>query len=373
MNDNTHSSSEPGTHGGVHEDVIKNTGKNTSADWQQAERGSAWGMRMTAWLALRLGRRLTKMLVAVIVLFFWLTSPQQRRVSATYLRQVAKVSGAVAQDAGAQDESTQDDGSKRLGIWDTYRHMYCFAVTVLDRVYLLAGKASVLHVDVHDDVQAESIMADRGGLFITSHLGSFEVMRALGKQRRSFQIKFLMDYQHGARVGAALAAINPEFLEHVIDVGESDVDLMLRIRDEVKKGNFVGIMADRMTARDTPVVCDFLGQRVELPLSPWLLASMLDVPVIVCFGLYRGGNRYTLHFDALNVATHTVGAKARRNRRQQAEALAQAYAKRLEYYAKLAPYNWFNFYPFWLPGDETFKSSKSNPLSNGDSENSSNE
>ena len=27
--------------------------------------------------------------------------------------------------------------------------------------------------------------------------------------------------------------------------------------------------------------------------------------------------------------------------------LAQRYAKRLEYYAHLAPYNWFNFYDYW--------------------------
>jgi len=26
----------------------------------------------------------------------------------------------------------------------------------------------------------------------------------------------------------------------------------------------------------------------------------------------------------------------------------QRYAERLEYYAHLAPYNWFNFYPFWI-------------------------
>ena len=25
----------------------------------------------------------------------------------------------------------------------------------------------------------------------------------------------------------------------------------------------------------------------------------------------------------------------------------QRYADRLEYYTRLAPYNWFNFYPFW--------------------------
>jgi predicted LPLAT superfamily acyltransferase len=25
----------------------------------------------------------------------------------------------------------------------------------------------------------------------------------------------------------------------------------------------------------------------------------------------------------------------------------QRYAERLEHYTRIAPYNWFNFYPFW--------------------------
>jgi predicted LPLAT superfamily acyltransferase len=29
--------------------------------------------------------------------------------------------------------------------------------------------------------------------------------------------------------------------------------------------------------------------------------------------------------------------------------LAQHYTRRLEYYAEIAPYNWFNFYDFWHP------------------------
>ena len=34
-----------------------------------------------------------------------------------------------------------------------------------------------------------------------------------------------------------------------------------------------------------------------LPGRPWQLAAALKVPVVLCFGLYRGGNRYDLYFE----------------------------------------------------------------------------
>jgi hypothetical protein len=38
--------------------------------------------------------------------------------------------------------------------------------------------------------------------------------------------------------------------------------------------------------------------------------------------------------------------------------LAQRYAKRLEYYTHLAPYNWFNFYDYW-PAEPTLNAQAS--------------
>jgi len=37
----------------------------------------------------------------------------------------------------------------------------------------------------------------------------------------------------------------------------------------------------------------------------------------------------------------------RRNREADLEKWVRRYAERLEYYCRLAPYNWFNFYDFW--------------------------
>ena len=38
----------------------------------------------------------------------------------------------------------------------------------------------------------------------------------------------------------------------------------------------------------------------------------------------------------------------RPNREQALSAYVQHYASRLEHYARRAPYNWFNFYDFWI-------------------------
>src|SRR5690606_16689867 len=107
------------------------------------------------------------------------------------------------------------------------------------------------------------------------------------------------------------------------------------------------IMADRALATDRAVDVEFLGGRARFPVGPWQLASTLQVPVILGFGCYLGGNRYAAHFE-LFAESVRIPRHAREVTIQQ---LAQHYARRLEHYAQLAPYNWFNFYDFWPAGD----------------------
>ena len=69
------------------------------------------------------------------------------------------------------------------------------------------------------------------------------------------------------------------------------------------------------------------------------------MPVVLGFGLYRGGNRYELVFESF-----ADGIEVPRGQRAAAlSALIRRYASRLETCARSAPYNWFNFYDFWQP------------------------
>ena len=69
----------------------------------------------------------------------------------------------------------------------------------------------------------------------------------------------------------------------------------------------------------------------------------MHCPVILFFGLYRGGNRYEIYFEQLaeEIILH------RDRRAEDAQHWMQRYVDRLEHYTRLAPYNWFNFYRFW--------------------------
>jgi predicted LPLAT superfamily acyltransferase len=91
------------------------------------------------------------------------------------------------------------------------------------------------------------------------------------------------------------------------------------------------------------VRCQFFGQEAAFPAGPLLLAALAECPVILFFGLYRGGNRYDVHFETL---AERIVLEPRR-RQQQIAGWVQRYADRLEHYARLAPYNWFNFYDYW--------------------------
>jgi predicted LPLAT superfamily acyltransferase len=80
-----------------------------------------------------------------------------------------------------------------------------------------------------------------------------------------------------------------------------------------------------------------------LPTAPFRIAALVGRPVVLMVALYRGGNRYDLHFERL--------VEMRKLDRGKRDAMirewAAHYAQRLEHYCRLAPYNWFNFYDFW--------------------------
>jgi hypothetical protein len=76
------------------------------------------------------------------------------------------------------------------------------------------------------------------------------------------------------------------------------------------------------------------------------MAAALRQRVFFMTGLYRGGNRYEIHFEPL--VDFSVAANIAHGERQRLvhEAVA-AYARCLERYCRAAPHNWFNFHRFW--------------------------
>jgi predicted LPLAT superfamily acyltransferase len=113
---------------------------------------------------------------------------------------------------------------------------------------------------------------------------------------------------------------------------------MLEVKDAIDRGHFVGVLADRGLPGSKTERCRFLDQEASFALGPWQLARALNMPVVLMFGVYRGGSRYDIYFERMGEVTDPA-------------ATANAFAQRLEHYCRDAPYNWFNFYDFWVSRD----------------------
>jgi hypothetical protein len=293
-----------------------------AAEWaQRPERSNRTILRLMVWISLILSRRIGRLVLYGIALYFVLFAPAARRASRNYL-------------------------GRALGRWaewsDGYQHVLSFASTIHDRVYLLNDRFDLFDIEV---VGADELLAalDRqpGALLIGAHLGSFEVLRAVGRSRAGLKVAMLMYEENARKINATLEAINPAASGDIIPLGR--IDSMLEARAKLDQGFLVGMLADRSLGDDATVDCEFLGKNAPFPVGPFRMAAMLQRPVFFMAGLYLGTNRYRIHFEPLADFTSTPRAE----RQAAIKAAIHAYAGRLTHYCRLAPYNWFNFFDFW--------------------------
>jgi len=282
----------------------------------KAERGSVWLIRLIAWLARTAGRPLCRLLLYPIVLYFVLFDPTARRASIEFL----------------------EAARGRPARWrDAFAHIHSFAATLLDRVYMAAGDFGRFQVTIEGlDRLENALRLGRGCLLLGSHLGSFDFMLLAQRQMDGRSVNVMMRVDPRARV-RRIAGIDDSSLK-IIPVGRPDS--YVRAHEALAAGEIVGALADRVDSGATLPV-SFLGRSTLLPLAPHILAARSQAPVIMCFGLYEGGNRYRVEFVDFGPPPPVTG------RGEQLLPAVERYAQILERYARNYPMNWFNFFPYW--------------------------
>ncbi len=292
--------------------------------WQaRPEAGGRFAQWLLRTLAFRVGRPIARFITFFAALYFMLRRGPERAASRVYLARVLQ---------------------RRPTAWDVYKHFLWFSTVTLDRLYLMADRFSRFDVGIHGiEHLDEAMKLGRGTLLLSAHLGSFDALRVLSLRNPNAQIRILLDVGQGAGITNLLNALNPRLASTIIDARRPGPELVLEMQHALEQNAVVSTLADRLRPGNPAVEADFLGFRAVFPASPWLFASALQVPVVIAFGLFRGGNRYELHFERFEV-------QLPRDRRLRAAALAevvQRFAGRLEHFTRLAPYNWFNLYDFW--------------------------
>jgi predicted LPLAT superfamily acyltransferase len=230
---------------------------------------------------------------------------------------------------------------------ERFRHFHSFASCIHDRVYLLNGRFDLFDIRIHGREVLDDVLARGEGVFLMgAHMGSFEVVRAVGRQQPGLRVAMAMYADNARRINAALAAISPTAVQDIVPLGQ--LDSMLQVQARLDEGVLLGVLADRALDQGPTLPLPFLGQSASFPLGAMRLAAMLKRSVVFMAGLYLGGNRYAIHFEKL--ADFSQLERAGRD-----AAIAQAvsdYAACLEQHCRAAPYNWFNFFDFWRAPDD---------------------
>ena len=298
------------------------------AAWVETpERSNKLMLRIMTWISLRLGRRVARVVLRLIAIYFLITAPASRRASRAYLRRALG----------------------RAPLWrDLYRHFFTFAATIHDRVYLVNRRFDLFDFEVYGEAAMRRLLAPDQGMFLLgAHLGSFEVIRAIGRKEADLRVAMLMHEDNAKKINAMLAAINPEAVQDIIGLGH--IDSMLKVGEHLDQGGVVGMLADRTPGKDTLYPVQLLGDDATLPGGPFRIAALLRRPVVFMTGLYLGGNRYAIHFEPL-----ADFSDVERGQRDAAvQAAITRYAALLDHYCRQAPYNWFNFFDFWQSAPES--------------------
>lgn len=306
-----------------------------SAPWlKHKERSNMLMLRIMSWISLRLGRRAGRSVLHLIALYFALFAPASRRASLSYLPRAL---------------------GRPATLVDLYKHFFCFASTIHDRIYLINRRYDLFDIEIQGESAIRPLIdAHKGVLLMGAHLGSFEVMRAIGRKVPGLSVAMVMHKDNAQKINSMLAAINPEASMDVIPLGH--IDSMLQVQERLNEGMLVGMLSDRTLGDEPMAQVKLLGATAAIPTGPFRMAALLRRPVVFMVGLYMGGNKYQVHFETL-----ADFAEIPRGQRDQAvDAAIARYTELLNLYTRLAPYNWFNFFDYWqsVPASLSEKSHK---------------
>ncbi|MEA3405789.1 MAG: hypothetical protein U9R28_08630 [Pseudomonadota bacterium] len=286
-----------------------------SANWQQEkEMSNAFWLKLIIKLALKLPRWSIRLLLHPIVMFFILISPNKRKNSRHYLTKVLPV---------------------KPRIWHIYKHFFWFSSALLDRVYFLSNQHNLFNITFcNRQAVIDSFKHHPGQFFLSGHFGSVEALRTQANTKQ-YNIKPVIKLDHNQTIVTLLNQINPGFYQNVIPF--KGLQTTFEIYENLKQGKSVALLADRPLDDSHTVQVSFLGDSILLPEGIFEMILRFPYPTNLFFCRYQGGNQYHVDYIHLNIKPEDTP-----------ESLAQQFADQMAQQCKKSPYNWFNFYPYWI-------------------------
>ena len=264
-----------------------------------------------------------------VVAYYWLTSPVARRSSLQYLRRMHAAHGLWPTAPGWRQSQ---------------QHFRVFAQVIMDKLLALTGRSRFERVTVTGRESLGAMLEQgRGAVVVTAHMGCIELCQAIAERRSGLRLNILVHTAHAQRFNRVLQRLAPDSGVQLLQVTEFNAATAMMLAERVARGELIAIAGDRVPVRESRVTqARFLGHEAAFPCGPYILAAVLECPLYF-MGCVHEGEGYAVEFVPL--AERVLLPRARRE--QALAEYAGLFAQQLERMLCKAPYDWFNFFPFW--------------------------
>ena len=280
------------------------------------------------------GRFPLRLFLYPVVSYYWLTQPVARRASLDYLRRMQAAHGALGGAPGWRH---------------SFRHFLSFAETIADKTLAFSGRYRFEQVRyVGREAVDEMIARGQGAILMTAHMGCLELCQAAADRQPGLKLTVLVHTRHAERFNRVLRRLNPDCSVKLLQVTDVDAATAVMLAERVAAGEFVAIAGDRVPVKPSKTTrARFLGQDAAFPVGAYVLASLIKCPLLL-LGCVREPQGHVVYFERL--AERVELPRGQRN--EHIAALAAVFVQRLEALLVKAPYDWFNFFPFWAQPTE---------------------
>ena len=296
--------------------------------WKKQERGGAFFLRPSLFLVQILPEFILKLIVKIVVWFYYIFSKNERENIAEFRRNLSIFAG-----------------SQTLNGTSVFSHFEAFGGAICDKFRVWKGKIKDSELEIIDlgRIKSELIGAKKGQILLTAHLGNVEICKALGARVDGFRMVILAYDKNSREFNEVLKRISQnDGSVRMMLVNELDVAAMLELKNIVESGEHIGIMGDRTPiGGDKAARVKFLGKEANFNYGPYLIAGILGVKISSLWCQKIEG-KFRIELVPLASAV-----KLGRDRAAAVREYLQIYVRELENRCRQTPAQWFNFFDFW--------------------------
>ncbi len=222
-------------------------------------------------------------------------------------------------------------------ILSVYKSYYTFGQALIDKTAINAGLRNKYTYEFDGIKLLRNLLNQKqGGILISAHVGNFEVAE-----------HFFADIDFDCQINLVTTDLErnviKEYLESISKkpsvkfiLIQEDLSHIFEINNALSRNELICFTGDRYFEGNKTMSEVLLGKQAYFPAGPFSIASRLKVPVAFVYVMKEKKLHYHLYARQANF------------KHRDANALLKEFCVNLETIVKKYPYQWFNYFDFWM-------------------------